>query len=77
MCMLVGVCAYAYMKTLRELKWKAMQVKLFGVTSETNRKAKIESYVSFLSVYDQSLADANSPGLAGLPGHLLSIINAL
>lgn len=73
MCMLVGVCAYAYMKTLRELKQKTTQVKLFGVTCETKRKAKIESYVSFLSMYYQSLADANSPGLIGLPGHLLSI----
>lgn len=72
-CMLAGVCACAYMKTLHELKWKATQVKLFGMTCETNRKAKIESYVSFLSVYDQPLADANSPGLIGLPGHLLSI----
>lgn len=73
MCLLVGVCAYTYMKTLHELKQKAMQVKLFGVTCETKRKAKIESHVSFLSMYDQSLADASSPGLVGLPGHVLSI----
>lgn len=72
-CMLVSVFAYARMKTLRELKCKATQVKLFGVTCETNRRAKIESYISFLSMYDQSLADANSPGLVGLPGHLLRI----
>lgn len=57
---------YTYTKTLSELKCKATQVKLFGVTCETNRETKNESYISFLSIYDQSLADTNSPRLVGL-----------
>jgi len=54
------------MKTLSELKCKARQVKFIGIICETNRKAKVDLYISFLSMYDQPLADTNSPRLVGL-----------